>query len=230
MVNEDRRREYLRLYWARPENRERQRENHRRYREKGGIREQHREAARQYRQKYPDRVRETSRRYLEKPEIRAAKREYNRHYGAVPQHRERKNARRRTRYRTDSDYRQRLLELQRLKQYTRREKSRYDHWKRKYGISVEQYTTRFAEQGGVCAICRKPEKMLANNGLNIRTLAIDHHHQTKQVRGLLCQNCNTVLGLVQEQPSVLHAAAEYLEMWSVGQSVSQTMRELCETP
>jgi len=226
MVDEGRR-EYLRRYWAKPENRERARESKRRHRTKPGVLSRARDYARTYRTKYPDRQRESHRRYLEKPGIRAARLENDRRYRAVPEHRERKNALRRTRYRTDSDYRQRIVELQRLKQYTRREKSRYDHWKRKYGISVEDYAARFAEQGGVCAICRKPETMLANNGQDIRALAIDHDHTTKRVRGLLCSKCNTVLGLVQDHPEILRQAVQYLgEWWQGGQSVSQTMREL----
>jgi len=44
----------------------------------------------------------------------------------------------------------------------------------------------FVEQGGCCKICRKPPKK--------NRLAVDHDHETKIVRGLLCLRCNYALG------------------------------------
>ncbi len=42
-------------------------------------------------------------------------------------------------------------------------------------------------------------------------LAIDHDHKTGQVRSLLCKKCNGVLGLVDDDPALLRAAADYIE-------------------
>lgn len=53
-----------------------------------------------------------------------------------------------------------------------------------YGISLEQYNTLLAFQGGCCAICRRPADSMPTR------LNIDHDHKTHQVRGLLCAWCN----------------------------------------
>ena len=72
------------------------------------------------------------------------------------------------------------------------ESKRRHNYKTRYGISVEEYETIFAKQNGVCAICEKPENLTKDGKLH--ALAVDHNHETLQVRGLLCMNCNTRLG------------------------------------
>lgn len=64
-------------------------------------------------------------------------------------------------------------------------------------------------QGGRCAICRT-DKAFSGGG-DGRRLAIDHCHSTGIVRGLLCGNCNRMLGLVKDDPEALRRAAAYLE-------------------
>jgi hypothetical protein len=73
-----------------------------------------------------------------------------------------------------------------------------------YGLSEEQYRRLLAEQKGVCAICRRPPRRR-------RALCVDHCPVTKQVRRLLCDNCNTPLGLFGDDPGRLRTAADYLE-------------------
>jgi len=72
------------------------------------------------------------------------------------------------------------------------ESKRRHNYKTRYGISVEEYEAIFAKQNGVCAICEKPENLTKDGKLH--ALAVDHNHETLQVRGLLCMNCNTRLG------------------------------------
>lgn len=62
---------------------------------------------------------------------------------------------------------------------------------RKYGLTQEQYDALFEKQYGVCAICKQPA------GKPWFTLAIDHDHETGEVRGLLCVTCNTRLGFLE---------------------------------
>lgn len=79
-----------------------------------------------------------------------------------------------------------------------------------YGLSVDDYRTMLVKQGGVCAICQKPETSKANNGYT-KNLAVDHCHSTGKVRGLLCHHCNTALGKFKDDITLLEAAIKYLK-------------------
>jgi hypothetical protein len=72
----------------------------------------------------------------------------------------------------------------------------------------EMYEAMSAAQGGVCAICRNLET--ATFGGGIRKLAVDHDHSTGKIRGLLCQACNTGLGLFKDIPERMELAAQYI--------------------
>jgi hypothetical protein len=43
------------------------------------------------------------------------------------------------------------------------------------------------------------------------SLAVDHCHDTENVRGFLCSRCNKALGFMRDRPDLLRAAADYLE-------------------
>jgi hypothetical protein len=83
-------------------------------------------------------------------------------------------------------------------------------YKRYYDITFEEYERRFKEQNGVCAICERPETALAKQG-QVRWLSVDHDHDTKAVRGLLCNACNHTLGEMDDDPDRLRRAAAYIE-------------------
>jgi len=55
-----------------------------------------------------------------------------------------------------------------------------------------------------CAICG------AKKGSKQHGLHIDHCHETEKIRGLLCSNCNTALGLFKDDINLLQNAIEYL--------------------
>ena len=73
---------------------------------------------------------------------------------------------------------------------------------RKYGVSVGDLVLLDLLHSGRCAICRKSVD-----------LVVDHCHDTGSVRGLLCHNCNTGLGLFGDSQEVLQKAIEYLRDW-----------------
>lgn len=76
----------------------------------------------------------------------------------------------------------------------------------RYGITKDEYRLLYFQQAGVCAICHKPERTERNT-----LLSVDHDHVTNRVRGLLCSQCNRAIGLLQDDPQVLRAAARYIE-------------------
>jgi len=75
---------------------------------------------------------------------------------------------------------------------------------KKYGVAPAEYQGLLDKQDGVCAICLRSPNTLS------RPLAVDHDHSTGLVRGLLCSNCNTLLGLADDNPNVLERAWLYL--------------------
>jgi DNA-directed RNA polymerase subunit RPC12/RpoP len=80
--------------------------------------------------------------------------------------------------------------------------------KRRYGIGIEDYERMLISQNYKCAICGTP------NDPNGRNFAVDHCHNTKKVRGLLCSRCNTGLGQLDDSVERLKQALDYLEKYA----------------
>jgi hypothetical protein len=130
--------------------------------------------------------------YAEDPDYRESTLARQRRYRQA--HKKERADRRRLRRQTDTDSRQR--ELARGREYSQKKRCESI-----YGISLEQYEAMVARQGGLCAICKeKPEK----------SLCVDHCHTSGRVRGLLCNNCNCMLGFAQNDPSRLDAGGDFL--------------------
>jgi hypothetical protein len=92
------------------------------------------------------------------------------------------NSRRRLRWATDADFRDR-------------------HRARRYGLSLQDYRAILERQGNACAICK----------MRAKPLCVDHCHATGKVRGFLCRNCNLGLGNYNDNPDLHRAGAAYLE-------------------
>ena len=88
------------------------------------------------------------------------------------------------------------------KQPKTRDKNEQNHTKRcqKYGLTPEQFNQMSQQQDNRCAICG-----------SISMLVIDHSHTTTRVRGLLCNACNSGLGMFRDSVTALKSAAKYLE-------------------
>ena len=79
----------------------------------------------------------------------------------------------------------------------------------KFQLSEEHYVALLKKQGGCCAICRGPE---TEQKTRYKKLCIDHDHSTGQVRGLLCQSCNKLLGVLERIPDWFERACAYLSL------------------
>ncbi len=80
--------------------------------------------------------------------------------------------------------------------------------RRRFGVTLEQYDRIYSSQGGACAICKEPETNTYKG--KIRRLSVDHCHKTGRVRGLLCFQCNTNLGILEDE-KFADRAGEYLK-------------------
>lgn len=75
---------------------------------------------------------------------------------------------------------------------------------KRYGLDAESYDLLLEMQEHKCLLCGQSaadEK---------KALAVDHDHETGQIRGLLCQNCNKGIGNLKDDPSLLRRAADYV--------------------
>jgi Autographiviridae endonuclease VII len=74
----------------------------------------------------------------------------------------------------------------------------------KYGITPDAFHALFDAQGGRCAVCK------GNLERSSRHTCVDHSHRTGKVRGILCRQCNSGLGALQDSVALLDAAKAYL--------------------
>jgi hypothetical protein len=120
----------------------------------------------------------------------------------------------RHRYKTDKNYRNAKLAMNRRQSLnTTTEQRRRWKLKSKYGITTEQYDAMLKKQKGVCAGCGAPP------GGWREVLSVDHDHSCcagqrscgKCIRALLHSECNAIIGAVKERPEVLRKLAAYLE-------------------
>ncbi len=85
---------------------------------------------------------------------------------------------------------------------------RYAHGRRsnlrRFGLTPEAYAALFHAQGGACAMCGA----LKAGGRG--AFPVDHCHSTGVVRGIICNNCNLLLGHANDDISLLQNAISYL--------------------
>jgi Recombination endonuclease VII len=73
-------------------------------------------------------------------------------------------------------------------------------------VSPEEYDRRLAESKGVCALCGEPF-----DNTKLGQPALDHCHETMQVRDFVHARCNLGVGNLLHDPEICRRAAEYLE-------------------
>ena len=82
--------------------------------------------------------------------------------------------------------------------------SRNAHYLQKHGLPEQELVERLeCDQNGKCVICFAPITLG-------RTAVVDHDHETKVVRGILCYRCNLGLGHFNDDAWLLRNALEYL--------------------
>lgn len=79
----------------------------------------------------------------------------------------------------------------------------------RYGMTERQFEELLSEQSGMCAICGAVSACANAPG---KVLYVDHDHETGEIRGLLCRNCNSGLGMFQDKPELIAKAFLYLKI------------------
>jgi len=87
----------------------------------------------------------------------------------------------------------------------RRTQAYYAHIKHKYGLTKEAYHQMLEVQKNRCPIC--------SDHFDEKRSHVDHNHETGEVRGILCNNCNSLLGLAKDTTEKLKQALGYLETY-----------------
>lgn len=82
--------------------------------------------------------------------------------------------------------------------------NRRNTWKRN-GIDPDKAEAYFLAHHGQCDLCGKDTE---SNG---KALAVDHCHETGEIRGMLCSNCNRGIGLLKDDYQLLLKAANYVK-------------------
>ena len=100
-----------------------------------------------------------------------------------------------------------------------KDRSNWRHIKVRYGLSQDDWLWMLKEQNYQCKICRKKLKERAdkegdrrrNNTAKDKRVIVDHDHKTDRVRGMLCNNCNLLLGHADDDVTILNSAIVYLK-------------------
>ena len=82
---------------------------------------------------------------------------------------------------------------------SRKSRAMDNHFKKTYGLTSKQVQELKDKQQGLCALCK-----------DRKAISVDHCHKTGRVRGVLCRQCNTGIGQLNDDPKLLKAAVRYL--------------------
>ncbi len=79
-----------------------------------------------------------------------------------------------------------------------------------YGLTDQEFERMLEQQAGLCWVCGCLLEISVTPRRGNKRVCVDHDHQTNQVRGLLCNNCNAGMGSMKESPALLVRASEYI--------------------
>lgn len=74
--------------------------------------------------------------------------------------------------------------------------------KYEYGLAWDVYLGLLESQGYLCAVCCIP--------LGPTSGCVEHCHETGNIRGIVCADCNKGLGFFRDDPERMEAAAAYI--------------------
>ena len=85
----------------------------------------------------------------------------------------------------------------------------------KYGISIDEVMKLYEKANNKCQVCGSEETPgIDHQSSKYRPLVIDHDHKTKEIRGLLCNWCNSAIGHLKDNPENCLKMFDYLKKTS----------------
>jgi hypothetical protein len=85
-------------------------------------------------------------------------------------------------------------------------KKKDQNLRREHGIDLEEYNAKLINQDFRCALCSVHITEAVKGQLHV-----DHCHASGKTRELLCMKCNTALGKVNDDVSLLKRMIDYIE-------------------
>ena len=85
----------------------------------------------------------------------------------------------------------------------------------KFNITKEDYQKLILDSNNKCKICKQPELHINHASKKTLSLTVDHCHTSGLIRGLICRNCNLMLGNAKDSIKTLRAAIRYLNKYPV---------------
>jgi hypothetical protein len=105
------------------------------------------------------------------------------------------------------EWRQQNIDAVKKYRIDNRQKNYRQELVRKYGVEITWFDEQLKTQSNACVCCKRQFEW----GNKQTTPHVDHCHTTGNVRGILCNRCNTVLGLCQDNKELFTNLKRYLE-------------------
>lgn len=92
---------------------------------------------------------------------------------------------------------------------------RHENLMRKFKVTLHWFRCLLTAQDNSCAICKHPlvymaEKVTKGSKVPKTLACVDHNHTTGVIRGILCHQCNVLLGHAKDNVGILSNAIKYL--------------------
>ena len=91
------------------------------------------------------------------------------------------------------------------------DRARWNKLRHDYNLDKDEWYWMLKEQNYQCPICKKELKERIKGRGKKSEICVDHDHKTMRVRGLLCVQCNFLIGHAKEDVSILNSAIIYVK-------------------
>lgn len=145
---------------------------------------------------YRGRCKQCCKEYMQRPEIKKQYDEYHKKHNAKPETIKYKR-----------EYSRKYYAIPENRAKLRKAEIRHN-LKRWYGITLEEKRQMWRDQKGICKVTNCNKKLDSAN-----ESCVDHNHKTGKVRGLICRNCNFIIGHAHEDIKILEGIIEYLKKY-----------------